>query len=81
MSIEELRRVVREALGEAVPGVELDDLDPSESFREELDMDSVDFLNFAAALSRRLEVDIPDVDTPKLSSFASTVSYLSDRLP
>jgi len=79
MNNTELRTAVLEALAEAVPGIELDDLVSAESFREQLDIDSVDFLNFSAALSRRLGIDIPDADTPRLASLDDTVEYLAAR--
>jgi len=44
--------------------------------REELDLDSMDFLNFIAALHRQTKRDIPEVDYPKLFTLDGAMAYL-----
>jgi len=46
--------------------------------RDALDIDSVDFLNFIAALHEQTGVDIPERDYPMVSTIARCVEYLSD---
>lgn len=70
--IEELENIAPEADATAVPG----DAD----LREELDIDSMDVLNFVTALHKRLGVDIPDKDQPKLLTLDGAVAYLEERL-
>jgi acyl carrier protein len=48
--------------------------------REELDIDSMDFLNLVTALADRLRIDLPEVDYPKLATFGLAVDYLAQRL-
>ena len=55
-------------------------LDPNAELREELDIDSMDFLNLVTALSERLKIDIPETDYPNLATFGQTVDYLVQRL-
>jgi acyl carrier protein len=43
-------------------------------------MDSMDLVNWVAALHRRLGVDIPELDYPKLRSLDATAAYLAGRL-
>ncbi len=81
MTDEEINRAVLEALAKAVPGEELGNLDPQQSFRDQLDIDSIDFLNFITALHGRLGVDIPDVDATRLSSLQGCLDYLRERAP
>ena len=45
--------------------------------REELDIDSMDFLNFVIGLHERTGIDVPERDYPKLATLAGCVSYLS----
>ena len=47
---------------------------------DELDIDSMDFLNLVTALSERLKIDIPETDYPKLATFGHAVDYLVQRL-
>jgi acyl carrier protein len=79
MTNEEIRQVVLRALGEIAPEAELEDLEPEKSFRDQMDIDSMDFLNFVIALHEELGVDIPELDYPKLSSLAGAVSYLREK--
>lgn len=53
-----------------------DDID----LREALDLDSMDVLNLLIALSKRLEIDIPDVDAKNLVTLAGGAAYLEHRL-
>ena len=45
-----------------------------------LDIDSMDFLNFVIAVHRRLAVDIPELDYPKLITFDGAMAYLKAKL-
>ena len=80
MTPEEIRDVARKVLGEIAPEANLARVDPAESLRDQLDIDSVDFLNVVLGLHSRLGVDIPEVDYPKLSTLDGCVSYLAARL-
>jgi acyl carrier protein len=63
-------------LRDVAPETDVEQLDPRHSFRDQLDMDSVDYLNFVLALEAELGVRIPDADYPKLSTLASCINYL-----
>jgi acyl carrier protein len=47
--------------------------------RDQLDIDSMDFLNFVVALHERLHVDIPESDYPKVATLSGCVTYLAAR--
>jgi acyl carrier protein len=81
MTLEELRQQVLNALGEIAPEANLQNLRPNMSLREQLDIDSMDYLNFMIALNKNLGVEIPERDYPKLASIDSCVGYLSRKLP
>ena len=72
-ALEELIGVAPDLAGERIP----DDADLRESF----DLDSMDFVNWVAALHRRLGVDVPELDYPKLRSLAAAADYLVARQP
>lgn len=79
MNPAEIKAIVLRILGEIAPEADLTDLKPDVSFRDQLDMDSMDFLNFVIALDEELDVRIPESDYPKLSTFAGCVELLSAR--
>ncbi|HEY4773786.1 MAG TPA: acyl carrier protein [Xanthobacteraceae bacterium] len=72
--------VVREELNNIAPEVDLAGIDPAGDLREALDIDSMDFLTFVTALHRRLGVDIPEIDYPKLLTLDGAVAYLTAHL-
>lgn len=80
MTQDEIRATVLRVLGKIAPEADLSTLDPRTSMRDELDIDSVDFLNFAVGLNKELGIDIPDADVPKLASIDGCVTYLLSRI-
>ena len=79
MTRDEIREVVLRVLGRIAPETDLNAIDPVVSLRDQLDIDSVDFLNFVIGLHKELRVEIPDADVSKLSSLDGCVNYLVSR--
>lgn len=80
MTPDELRAIVLEELGNIAPEADLDSVPGDADLREKLDIDSMDVLNLVTALHKRLEVDIPDRDQPKLLTLDGAVDYLQQKL-
>lgn len=74
---EELNETVLRILGEIAPEADLSTLKPDVAFRDQLDIDSMDFLNFVIALHEALRVEIPEADYPKLASLKGCIEYLA----
>jgi acyl carrier protein len=79
MNDDEIRRLVVRALLDVAPEVEAEKIDPRKSLREELDLDSVDFMNFVVAIHASLGVDVPESDYDQLSSLDDCVAYVAAR--
>lgn len=75
----ELRREVLRALSAVAPEVEEAALDPRAPLREQVDLDSIDFLRFLAELEARLGVAIPEAEYARLTSLDSLVRALAER--
>lgn len=80
MSHEEIKQTILQALGSIVPEADLAAIEPDLEFREQLDMDSMDFLNFVIAVDQQLGVEIPEVDYPKMATLDDCVAYVSARM-
>ena len=80
MTRNDITAVLIDELGRIAPEIDASRLDPNAELREELDIDSMDFLNLVTALSERLKLDIPEIDYPKLAIFDHAVDYLVQRL-
>jgi acyl carrier protein len=77
MNPAEVRAVIVDELSRIAPEVDLDAIDPAGDLREQIDLDSMDFLNLVTALHERLKVAIPEADYPKLATLEGAVAYLS----
>jgi acyl carrier protein len=80
MTKEELKRTVLRVLGEIAPEADLSQLKPDMRIRDQLDIDSMDALNFIIGLHKELKVEIPEADYPKLITLNSCTEYLASRL-
>jgi acyl carrier protein len=80
MSRESIADLVRSALISVAPEAEGQMLDPETDFRDQLDLDSMDFLNFVIALHQATGIDLPERDYPQLASLNGCVDYLAVRL-
>jgi acyl carrier protein len=77
---EEIRSAVLRALGDIAPEADLTRLKPDVGFREQLDLDSMDLLNFVVALDAALGVGVPEADYPRLATLDACVEYLAARV-
>ena len=79
MTGDEVRATVLRVLGEIAPEADLATLRADVGFRDQLDLDSMDLLNFVVGLHAALGVEIPEADYPKLSTLEACVDYLAAR--
>jgi len=79
MNPTESRAVIKEELGAIAPEIDLDAVDPAGDFREQTDIDSMDFLNLVTALHKRLAIDIPEADYPRLATLQGAIDYISGK--
>lgn len=80
MTRDEIRRTVIEALTSVAPEIDSQRLRADTAFRQEFDLDSMDFLNFVIALHGKLGVDVPESDYVKLATLDGAIDYLAGRL-
>ena len=79
MNRDQIRAIVLEVLGQIAPEADPASIDPRVNLREQLDIDSMDFLNFLIALHKKMHVDIPERDYGQLITLDACIDYLSDR--
>lgn len=76
MTNEEIKTEVLRILGEIAPEADLDSINPDVEFREQIDIDSMDYLNFVIALDENFDATIPEIDYTKFASLSSCVEQL-----
>jgi len=73
----EIRATVLRLLGDVAPEADLAALRPDAPLREQLDLDSMDFLNLMIAIHEAFGVEIPEADYPRLATLDGCVEYLA----
>lgn len=77
MNPEEIRNTIFKVLGEIAPEADPAALPPDAPIREELDLDSMDFLNFVIGICEALKLEIPESDYPKLATMEGCLTHLA----
>lgn len=77
MNQAEARALIIDVLSGIAPEADFATLRGKAQLRDELDLDSMDFLNFIAALHERAKRNIPEADYSKLATLDDAVAYLS----
>ncbi|MFI4875186.1 MAG: acyl carrier protein [Blastopirellula sp. JB062] len=80
MTPAEIREEVLDILRDIAPDDDISDIDDAKPFREQLELDSMDFLDIVMELRKRHRVQIPEEDYTELASMSSTVAYLEPRM-
>ena len=80
MTRDELRQAVLGVLKDIAPEADLSRLAPDAPIRDQLDIDSIDFMRFLIGINEKLHVDVPEADYQKVASLNGLLQYLGDRL-
>lgn len=80
MTIDEIKNVILDIIRDIDDEADFENLNPSEALRDQLDLDSMDFLDIVMELRKRYKIQIPEADYPQLATLDSCVNYLMPRL-
>jgi acyl carrier protein len=80
MAPADIRRVILNILERIAPDEDLSNLDDARPFREQMELDSMDFLDIVMELRKQYRIQIPEADYPQLGTMDSTVAYLTPLL-
>ena len=80
MTSDDLRQAVIDSVRTVAPEADFAALDPKRPLREELDLDSFDFLNVLIDLDARIGVAIPEADYARIGTLDTLLAYLAARL-
>jgi acyl carrier protein len=79
MNTEQARAHVVAVLGRIAPEVELDEVPGDVDFREEIDLDSMDFLSLIEGLKEATGVEVPEEDYEKIETLDGLLGYLTAK--
>lgn len=80
MSRDEIKDVILEIIEDIDEEADLDNLDANAPLRDQLDLDSMDFLDIVMELRKRYKLQIPEEEYPQLATLISCVNYLEPKL-
>ncbi len=80
MTGEQIRNVILDILSRIAPDEDLSNLDDEIPFRDQMELDSMDFLDIVMELRKLYRIQIPEDDYVHLTTMATTVAYLEPKL-
>jgi acyl carrier protein len=80
MTREEIKSLILEIIEDIDEEADFETLQPDKPLRDQLDLDSMDFLDIVMELRKRHQLQIPEEDYPHLASLDSCVNYLEPLL-
>jgi len=79
MNRSDIRHGVLESLLAIAPEVDAQALDDTRLLRDQVDLDSMDWLNVLLGVHRRFGIDIPETDYARLATLQQIVDYVAQR--
>ena len=80
MTKAECHKLVLDIIADIAPDEDLSNVKPDVRLRDQLQLDSMDFLDIVMELRKRYRIQIPETEYTELASMASTVRYLEPRM-
>jgi acyl carrier protein len=80
MSRDEIKDVILEIIADIDEEADFASLDADAPLRDQLDLDSMDFLDIVMELRKRYKLQIPEEEYPQLATLTSCVNYLEPKL-
>jgi len=80
MTTEEIVLAVKDIIATIAPDEELDGLTMDEPLREQIELDSMDFLDIVMELRKRYGVHVPEDDYKELASLQGCANYLAPHM-
>jgi acyl carrier protein len=79
MTKEECKKLVLDIIADIAPDEDLSNIKPDVRLRDQLQLDSMDFLDIVMELRKRHGIEVPEADYIKLASLDSSADYLSPK--
>ncbi len=80
MTSEDIKNLILEIIKDIDEEADFAELDPGKPLRDQLELDSMDFLDIVMELRKRHKLQIPEADYPQLATLNSCVNYLQPLL-
>ncbi|MCZ6671718.1 MAG: phosphopantetheine-binding protein [Verrucomicrobia bacterium] len=79
MTRDDIQSIVLNIIAEIAPDEDLSDVAPNVRLRDQLDLDSMDFLDIVMELRKQHGIEVPESDYQELASLDSCANYLEPK--
>lgn len=79
MDYQTLRQKIIDIIADIAVDEDLSNIDDNIKLREQLDLDSMDFLDIVMELKKRYKIEVPTEDYPNLATMKSCIEYLGPK--
>lgn len=79
MTEDQVKQIVIDIINEIAPDEDTSDLKAEVNLRDQMDLDSMDFLDIVMELRKQHGIEVPEEDYPKLASLESCADYLTPK--
>ncbi len=80
MTDNEIKEVVLNIIADIAPDEDLSAIEPDKRLRDQIDLDSMDFLDIVMELRKQHKIEVPEEDYKELASLDSCVNYLRPKM-
>ncbi len=80
MTKEQIKATILEIIAQIIPDEDLSNLKGDIPLREQVELDSMDFLDIIMELRKRYGIEVPEDDYTQLATLDGSVAYLEPRM-
>ena len=80
MTKEEVSQAIIDIINDILPEGDCSAVNPDEKLRDQLDLDSMDFLDIVMELRKQYGIEVPEDDYSKLATLSSCIEYLEPKM-
>lgn len=77
---QQIKKIILDIIAVVAPDADLSNVKDDLQLRDQLDLDSMDFLDIVMELRKRYKVEVPKEDYSHLATLNSCVSYLRSKI-
>lgn len=79
MTHQKVKEIITEIISNIAPDEDLSNIKSDVPLRDQLDLDSMDFLDIVMELRKKHNIEVPETDYPRLASLDSCAEYLTPK--
>lgn len=79
MTNDEIKQAVTDIIADVAPDEDVTNIKPDVRLRDQLELDSMDFLDIVMELRKRHNIEVPEAEYPELASLDSCAAYLAPK--